>query len=98
MKIELILRRSEFKDYYDLYSILREGRPLKVLLSAASAYSNRRLKSRDALSFLSNGRNYKKDKSFSLLEPTYKIDHQGIEEYMKEAIRKEFHPDVLGNN
>lgn len=92
MKIELILRRSEFKDYYDIYSILREGRSLRAMLSAASAYSNRRLKSRDALSFLANGKNYQKDKSFALLQPFYQIDHFGIEAFMKEIIKNEFQP------
>lgn len=92
MKIELILRRSEFKDYYDLYSILREGRSLKALVAAASAYSNHRLKSRDALSFLANGSNYKKTRNFSLLLPFYNIDHKGIERYMREVIKREFEP------
>lgn len=92
MKIELILRRSEFKDYYDIYSILQEGRSLKVLVLAASKYSNHRLKTRDALSFLSNGNNYRKDKDFSLLEPFYDIDHKGIEYYIRSVIRKEFSP------
>jgi len=90
MKIELILRRSEFKDYYDIYSILQEGIPLKKLVSAASKYSNHLLKTRDALSFLSNGSNYKKDKSFNLQEPYYDIDHKGIEEYIKALIIKEY--------
>jgi hypothetical protein len=42
------------------------------------------------LSFLANGRNYKKNKRFSLLDPTYQVDHKGIEEYVKEIIKKEF--------
>jgi len=90
MKIELILRRNEFRDYYDIYSILQEGKSLKELVSAASKYSNRLLKTRDALSFLSNGNNFRKDKSFALLEPVYDIDHRGIEEYIKSLIRKEW--------
>ena len=90
MKIELILRRSEFKDYYDIYSILQEGISLKELVLAASKYSNHLLKTRDALSFLSNGINFRIDKSFTLLDPFYDIDHKGIEEYIKSAIRKEF--------
>ncbi len=90
MKVELILRRSEFRDYYDIYSILREGISLRELVSAASKYSNHLLKTRDALSFLSNGNNYKKNKNFDLLEPVYDIDHNGIEEYIKFEISKEY--------
>jgi RNA recognition motif-containing protein len=90
MKIELILRRSDFRDYYDIYSILMEGVSLKELVSTTSKYSNHLLKTRDALSFLSNGNNFRKDKSFALLEPVYDIDQKGIEDYIKSVIRKEF--------
>jgi hypothetical protein len=90
MKTELILRRSNFRDYYDIYSILREGVPLKQIVNLASKYSNHLLKTRDALSFLSNGSNFRKEKDFSLLEPVYDIDHKGIEEYIKTAILKEY--------
>jgi predicted nucleotidyltransferase component of viral defense system len=90
MKIELILRRSEFRDYYDIYCILREGVSLKEIVNKASEYSNRLLKIRDALSFLSDGSNYRKDKSFNLLEPFYDIDNRGIEEFIRPVIKKEF--------
>lgn len=90
MKVELILRRNEFRDYYDIYSILKEGKSLKDLILSASKYSNYRLKTRDALGFLSNGNHFRKDKSFELLEPYYDIDHRGIEEYIKSLIIKEF--------
>jgi hypothetical protein len=90
MKIELILRRSEFRDYYDIYSILKEGIALKDIVSGAVKYSNHRLKTRDALAFLSNGSNFKPDKRFTLLEPVYNIDHKGIEECIKTLIRKEY--------
>jgi len=90
MKIELILRRNEFRDYYDIYSILQEGISLKELVLSASKYSNYRLKTRDALNFLSNGKNFKRDKGFALLDPLYDIDHTGIEVYIKSVIRKDF--------
>lgn len=90
MKIELILRRNEFKDYYDIYSILQEGVSLKEMILSASKYSNYRLKTRDALSFLSEGNNFRKDKSFNLLDPVYEIDHKGIEVFIKSVIVKEY--------
>jgi hypothetical protein len=90
MKIELILRRSEFKDYYDIYSTIQEGRSLKEMIWDASKYSNHLLRTRDALSFLSNGNNYKQGKNFKLLEPVYDIDHKGIEEFIRSVIKKEF--------
>ena len=90
MKVELILRRSDFRDYYDIYSILMHGVPLKTIVNAASVYSNRRLKTRDALAFLSNGSNYQRPKGFELLNPVYDIDHQGIESHIQSIIRKEY--------
>ena len=92
MKIELILRSSEWRDYYDIYSILKENKSLKSMVSGASSYSNHRLKTRDVLNFLSNGSNYKKDKNFHLVKPAYDIDSKGIEELIKVSIRKEYLP------
>jgi hypothetical protein len=93
MKVELILRRSEWRDYYDIYSILKENISLRSIIAGASSYSNYRLKTRDALNFLSNGNNYKKDKNFHLLKPMYDVDSKGIEELIKFTIRKEYLPD-----
>jgi len=90
MKVELILRRSDFRDYYDIYCILKEGVTLREIVNKASEYSNRLLKVRDSLSFLADGSNYRKDKSFNLLEPFYDIDNRGIEEYIRRIIKKEF--------
>jgi hypothetical protein len=90
MKIEVMLRRSEWRDYYDIYSLLKEGISLKSMISGASNYSNHRLKSRDALNFLSNSINYKKDKDFHLMKPTYNIEGKYIEEYIKSIIKKEY--------
>ena len=90
MKIELILRRSEFRDYYDIYSILRHGISLPDMIKAASEYSNRLLKTRDALSYLSNGKNYRMPAGFSLLEPVYDIDSIGIEQYIRELIIRDY--------
>ena len=90
MKVEVILRRSEFRDYYDIYSILMERRSLKDLVTGASNYSNHRLKSRDALNFLSDGRRFRMNNTFHLLKPFYKIDHLGIEDYIKAEIKREY--------
>lgn len=90
MKVELVLRRSNFKDYYDIYSLLKEGLSLKTIVEGASKYSNHILKIRDALSFLSNGSNYKKGKDFDLLNPVYDITNKTIEDLVKSVIKKEY--------
>ncbi len=58
MKVEVMLRRSEWRDYYDIYSLLKEGLSLKEMVTFAGTYSNHRLKSKDELNFLSNSNNY----------------------------------------
>jgi len=94
MKIELMLRRSAFRHYYDIYSILKEGKSIKEMVTIASDYSNHKLKTRDMLNYLSNGKNYKKEKGFHLLNPTYDVDSQSIEDFIKSVIKREY---SLGN-
>ena len=90
MKVEVMLRRSVWRDYYDIFSLLMEGKSLKSMVDGARIYSNRRLKTRDVLNFLSNGNNYKKEKDFDLLNPGYDIDNNAIENLIKATILKEF--------
>ena len=47
MKLEVMLRRSSFRDYYDLYSILKENASLKSMITGATHYSNHIIKTRD---------------------------------------------------
>lgn len=90
MKVELVLRRSNFRDYYDIYSLLMDGHSIKTMVEGAAKYSNHTLKTRDALSFLSNGSNYKKSKDFDLLNPVYDITNKAIEDLIKSTIKKEY--------
>jgi len=90
MKVELVLLRSNFRDYYDIYSLLKEGLSLKAIVEGAATYSNHTLNIRDALSFLSNGINYKKGKDFDLLNPVYDISNKEIEDLIKSIIKKEY--------
>lgn len=94
MKVEVMLRRSTWRDYYDIFSLLKHGKSLKGMIDGASAYSNRRLKSRDALNFLSNSNNYKKEKDFNLLKPIYDVDSKTIEELIKSTIMQEYMPNI----
>ncbi len=90
MKVELVLRRSNFRDYYDIYSLLMDGHSLKTMVEDAAKYSNHTLKARDALSFLANGSNYKRGKEFDMLKPVYNITNKGIEDLIKSIIKKEY--------
>ncbi len=90
MKVEVCMRRSNFRDYYDIYSILKEGFSLKIIINKAIKYSNNTLKTRDALHFLTNSKRFKQDKNFNLLEPVYNITPEEIEEYIKEIVLNEY--------
>ncbi|MFO7658583.1 MAG: nucleotidyl transferase AbiEii/AbiGii toxin family protein [Bacteroidales bacterium] len=90
MKIELMLRRSNFRDYYDIYSILKEGILLKEMINNARKYSNYRLSEKNILQFISNGNNYIRDKNFIHLNPKYSINEKEIEEYIKAVIISEY--------
>ena len=90
MKVEVMLRRNEWRDYYDIYSLLKEGISIKAMVSGAGSYSNHTLKTRDMLNFLSNGNNYKKEKDFNLLNPVYEVDSKTIEDLVKSEILKEY--------
>jgi len=88
MKLEVMLRRYSFRDYYDIYAILMDGVPLKDLIDGAGKYSRHRLKTRDMLTMLTKGKNFTIDKNFVALQPKYKVDNNDIEHFMVDEIRK----------
>lgn len=83
MKMEVMLRRSNFRDYYDIYSILKNNVPINELISLALNYSGHRLKSKNLLAMLTNSRRFTRDACFEQLQPVYSVTAQDIEEYIK---------------
>ena len=69
MKMEVLLRRSNFRDYYDIYSILKSGVPVNDLISLALSYSGHRLKSKNLLAMLTNSNRFTRDSHFEQLVP-----------------------------
>lgn len=92
MKLEVMLRRSNFRDYYDIYSILKEGISLRSMINRAAQYSNHILKTKDILNFISEGANFKKGRQFEFLNPKYHVSEMDIEEFIKSIILKEYSP------
>lgn len=86
MKMEVMLRRSNFRDYYDIYSILKTGVPVNDLISLALTYSGHKLKSKNLLIMLTNGNRFTRDVYFEQLEPVYAITAQEIETYIKSCL------------
>ena len=83
MKMEVMLRRSNFRDYYDIYSILKSGVPINDLVSLALTYSGHKLKSKNLLAMLTNGSRFTRDSQFEQLAPIYAVTAQEIEDYIK---------------
>lgn len=86
MKMEVMMRRSNFRDYYDIYSILKVGTPIHEMISLALEYSGHRLKSKNLLAMLTNGVRFTRDAHFEQLEPKYQVTAMEIEAYIKECL------------
>ena len=86
--MEVMLRRSNFRDYYDIYSILQTGIDIHELMNHALQYSRHRLKSKNLLSMLTRGELFAQDANFHLLEPIYNVSAQEIESYIKNCLTK----------
>ena len=86
MKMEAMLRRSQFRDYYDIYSILKEGKDIQKMIDAALEHSNHKLRTRGLLAMLTNGRRFIKEKGFEELQPVYNVSATDIQEYIKQKL------------
>jgi len=90
MKLEVMSRRNIFRDYYDVYSILNEGIPLKEMIELCGRYSKHRLMTRMILAILADSSRYKYERVLRLLEPRYSVNSIDIGEFMQKRIRDEF--------
>ena len=82
MKMEVMRRRNTFRDYYDIYSILKEGHNLHKMIDEAIIHSNHRLKEKSILMILTNAERFKKDNRFSHMQPFYDVTPEDIQEYI----------------
>ena len=83
MKMEAMLRRNKFRDYYDIYSILKSGVDVHWLIAAALEHSEHKLKTKGLMAMVTNGRLFRKDEHFDMLKPIYDVSAQDIEDYIK---------------
>lgn len=87
MKMEVMLRRSKFRDYYDIYSLLKANISLSEMIESALKYSQHRLKSKNLLAMLTKSDRFIEDSNFKTLNPIYDITSVDIENTIKEALR-----------
>ncbi len=93
MKMEVLMRRSNFRDYYDIYSILKHGVDLKTVIQMATKYSGHLLSTKNLLAMLIDHKRFKADSKFNLLQPIYNITPEEIEEYIKTQVKINFSPE-----
>lgn len=86
MKMEVMLRRSKFRDYYDIYSLLMAGVSLNEMIDLALKYSGHKLKHKNLLAMLTSSERFKFEENFRTLNPVYNVSSQEIEEKIKEAL------------
>jgi predicted nucleotidyltransferase component of viral defense system len=86
MKMEAMLRRSKFRDYYDIYTILKEGVDIQTMIEMALEHSEHLLKRKNLLAFLCDGDRFRKDKAFMHFNPVYDVSPYEIQEFIKQKL------------
>jgi len=89
LKMEVLLRRNEFRDYYDIYCVLKDKdtETTKQIINNALKYSEYHLKSKNLIGMLTNAERFKHNTSFAQLSPKYPITAKEIALFMVERIR-----------
>jgi hypothetical protein len=72
MKMEGMLRRFKFRDYYDIYSIAKSGFSLREGMDAAIRYSGYKLNTKSLMIMLSSSR-IPMDANFAQMNPIYNV-------------------------
>ena len=87
MKMEVMLRRSNFRDYYDIYAILQYGIDFRKLVDLSLNYSGHILTTKNLLAILTNSSRFTIDSGFEQLNPKYKVSPAEIEAFLKTKIK-----------
>lgn len=87
MKMEVLMRRSNFRDYYDIYSILKNGGNLNEMIDNALKHSAHKLKTKNLVAMLSSSARFHVDDNFSQMQPKYNVSPLDIENYIKELLK-----------
>ena len=83
MKMEVMLRRSNFRDYYDIYAILQHGIDFRKLLDLSLSYSEHIISTKNMLAILTDSSRFYIDSGFEQLNPKYNVTPADIETYLK---------------
>ena len=87
MKMEVMLRRMKFRDYYDIYCMLQEGYSIHNGIEKALNLSRHRLSSKNIIAMLLGGQ-FIPDNNFATLEPKYDVTKEQIREYIMQKLKE----------
>ncbi len=87
MKMEVMLRRMKFRDYYDIYCMLQEGYSIHKGIEKALNLSRHRLSSKNIIAMLLGGQ-FVPDNNFATLEPKYDVTKEQIREYIMQKLKE----------
>jgi hypothetical protein len=88
MKLFTIAVRSAFRDYYDIYALLKEDYDLAKGVDYAGRFSRHTIHSKFIYSILLNDNYFHKPAEFSLLEPKYDVSTTDIADFIKQYIKE----------
>lgn len=86
MKLEVMLRRMKFRDYYDIYCILRKGHSIHRGIECSLKYSRHRLSTKNIIAMLLGGQ-FIADDNFATLQPKYSVTKEEIREYILRKLK-----------
>ena len=88
MKLFTIAVRSAFRDYYDIYALLKDGYDLAKGVEYAGKFSRHTIHSKFIYSILLNENYFHKPEGFSLLEPKYDVSTKDIADFIQQYIEE----------
>ena len=86
MKVYAISVRTVFRDYYDIYCLLKAGCDLTEAVSYASYLSRHTIRSKAMYTKLLSPQLFRKDEDFQLMSPAEDISPEDIRDYIKNVM------------
>ena len=89
MRVYTICVRTVFRDYYDIYCLLKAGCDLTEAVSYASYLSRHTIRSKAMYTKLLSPQLYRKDEDFLRMSPAEDISPEAIRDYIKAVMEEE---------
>lgn len=89
MKVYAICMRTVFRDYYDIYYLLKAGCNLTEAVSYASYLSRHTIRSKSIYTKLLSPQLFRKDEDFQRMSPAEDISPEEIRDYIKAVMENE---------